>query len=166
MGRRSFPPVCTRALLRRDPRWRPPRAGVADRLQRPTVITKDDAPQVGFILSESALRRVVGDARIMREQLEHLAQMALLPNVQLQVLPFHAPSYGAALFGFTLVRIPAPGSAGPLDFVYLEDYLHARYLDEKGDVETYTVLWNRLQAAALGPVESRTFVLDVARNFS
>ncbi len=44
----------------------------------------------------------------------------------------------------------------------VEDYIDARYLDEKEDVEDYTALWHRLQAAALGPVESRTFVLEVA----
>ena len=135
---------------------------VQARLQRQAVLTKQDAPRVGFVVSESALRRVVGGARIMREQLEHLAEVALLPNVQLQILPFDAPSFGALMFGFTLVRIPAPGAAGPLDFVYLEDYIDARYLDEKDDVEAYTGLWNRLQAAALGPVESRTIVLEVA----
>jgi len=135
---------------------------VRARRHRQAVLTKQDAPQVGFVVSESALRRVVGDARIMRDQLEHLAEVALLPSVQLQVLPFDAPSFGASMFGFILVRIPAPGAAGPLDFVYLEDYFDARYHDDKGDVEAYTALWNRLQAAALGPVESRTFVLEVA----
>jgi transcriptional regulator with XRE-family HTH domain len=135
---------------------------VRARLHRQAVLTKQDAPRMGFVLSESALRRVVGDARVMRDQLEHLAEIALRPNVQLQVLPFDAPSFGVALFGFTLVRIPAPGAAGPLDFVYLEDYVDARYHDDKADVEAYTALWNRLQAAALGPVESRTFVLEVA----
>jgi transcriptional regulator with XRE-family HTH domain len=135
---------------------------VRARRHRQAVLTKQDAPQVGFVVSESALRRVVGDARIMRDQLEHLVEVALLPSVQLQVLPFDAPSFGASMFGFILVRIPAPGAAGPLDFVYLEDYFDARYHDDKGDVEAYTALWNRLQAAALGPVESRTFVLEVA----
>ncbi len=135
---------------------------VQARLQRQAVLTKPDAPRAGFVVSESALRRVVGDTKIMRAQLEHLAEVALRPNVQLQVLPFDAPSFGALMFGFILVRIPAPGSAGPLDFVYLEDYIDARYLDEKDDVEAYTALWDRVQAAALGPVESRAFVLEVA----
>ena len=135
---------------------------VQARLLRQAVLTKQGAPRAGFVLSESALRRVVGDARILRDQLAHLAEIALLPNVQLQVLPFDAPSFGVALFGFTLVRIPAPGSAGPLDFVYLEDYIDARYHDDKADVEAYTALWHRVQAAALGPVESRALVLEVA----
>ena len=135
---------------------------VRARLHRQAVLTKQDAPQFGFVLSESALRRVVGDARILRAQLEHLAEIALLPNVQLQILPFDAPSFGALMFGFILVRIPAPGAAGPLDFVYLEDYIDARYHDDKADVEAYTALWHRVQAAALGPVESRAFVLEVA----
>jgi hypothetical protein len=35
-----------------------------------------------FILSESVLRRNVGDTTVMHEQLEHLAEIAEQPNVE------------------------------------------------------------------------------------
>jgi hypothetical protein len=46
--------------------------------------------------------------------------------------------------------------------VYVEDLIDADYLDRPEAVRAYNALWNRLQAAALGPVESRDLILRVA----
>jgi len=65
-----------------------------------------------------------------------------------------------------LLNIPAPGVAAPLDFVYVEGYDDARYLDDKTAVAAYISLWGRLQAAALGPVESLDFIREAAEQHS
>ncbi|MEU3455983.1 DUF5753 domain-containing protein [Micromonospora sp. NPDC006766] len=46
---------------------------VAVRLERQAILQQDGGPDVNFILSESALRRSIGDAATMRSQLLHLA---------------------------------------------------------------------------------------------
>jgi hypothetical protein len=46
--------------------------------------------------------------------------------------------------------------------VYLEDYIDASYLDRLDEVRAYSKLWDRLRAAALGPVESQRFILKLA----
>jgi hypothetical protein len=46
------------------------------------------------------------------------------------VLSFDARTFaGRIVYRFTLLRIPAPGIASPLEFVYVEFYEDARYLD-------------------------------------
>lgn len=136
---------------------------VKARKERQAILTMDDPPEVSFILSESCLRRVIGDRDVMREQLRYLAEVARLHNVQIQVLPFNAKTYaGRIIFRFTLLTIPAQGIAAPLEFAYVEAHDDARYLDDKPAVTAYVSLWNRLQAAALGPVESRDFILEAA----
>lgn len=112
-----------------------------------------------FILSESALRRNIGDDTIMRDQLTYLAYVAERPNVELQILPFDAQTFGAAWIGFTILWFDGDAAS---DTVYLEDYTDAEYLDSPGAVQSYTGLWSRLQAAAMGQVESRRLILRLA----
>ncbi|MGQ0840577.1 helix-turn-helix domain-containing protein [Actinokineospora sp.] len=140
---------------------------VKAKLTRQEVLTKPDAPQVEFILSESAVLRMAGSPEIMREQLAHIARVAELPNVQIQVLPFRARTQpGEVASPFTSFRIPSPGKSGPLEFVYLEDVHDGRYLDDTDSVQAYSSLWARLTGAALDPVESRNYVLRVAADYS
>ena len=64
--------------------------------------------------------------------------MARRPNVQIQVLPFDAKTFtGRIAYRFTLLNIPAPGIASPLEFAYVECYDDARYLDDKEAVTAY-----------------------------
>jgi transcriptional regulator with XRE-family HTH domain len=139
-------------------------ASVKARRRRQEIFTKDDPPTVSFVLSESCLHRQVGGPDVMRTQLDYLIEVAQLPNVQLQILPFNTKTYpGAASMSFALLTIAAPGIASPLDFVYLESFDDARYLDDKDAVRAYVGLWSRLSATALGPEESIDFIRNVAR---
>lgn len=89
---------------------------------------------LSFILSESALRRNIGDATIMHQQLTHLAEVAERPNVELQVLPFDVQTFGAAWIGFTILRFDQDATS---DVVYLEGYTDADYLDSLDAVQAY-----------------------------
>lgn len=140
---------------------------VAARLERQEILTHEgDRSMLGFVLSESCLRRVHGDRDVMREQMERIIKVAQLPNVQLQVLPFNNPSpVKFTSHNFAIFHAPGPGVAAPLDFVYVEWYDDARYLDDHKRVEAYEQLWSYLSAAALGPVESIDFVGKVADEY-
>jgi hypothetical protein len=120
------------------------------RLERQAIFDRTDAPQLSFILSESALRRQIGGPAMMRNQPVHLAAVGDRPNVELQVLPFDAQTYQTASYSFVILRF---GDDAASDVIYVEDYTDASYLDQTDDVRTYTRLWSRLQAAALGPVK-------------
>ncbi|MGW1681173.1 Scr1 family TA system antitoxin-like transcriptional regulator [Saccharopolyspora sp. NPDC002376] len=52
-------------------------------------------------------------------------------------------------------RIEAPGTTGPLEFVYLEEHHEGKYLDASDDVDLYHRAWSRLIGSALDPVASR-----------
>lgn len=61
------------------------------------VLGGPNPPAFTAILDEAVLRRSVGDAATMREQLEHLARMLDHPTVSIAVLPFSAgPHLGMA----------------------------------------------------------------------
>ena len=63
------------------------RVGV--RMRRQKLLTAADPPRVWSILDEAALRQPVGGPAVMREQLRRLTEVAALPDVTLQIVPFH-----------------------------------------------------------------------------
>ena len=75
---------------------------LAARLARQSVLTRDDPPAAWFLLDEAALRRCVGSAAIMAAQLAHLAGLARLPNVTIQVVPNIA--HAGLLGGFAIAE--------------------------------------------------------------
>ncbi|HEY1971067.1 MAG TPA: helix-turn-helix transcriptional regulator [Pseudonocardia sp.] len=138
------------------------------RRNRQRILTETD-PLIdfSFILSESALRREYGNRAVQVAQLERLLEVSRLPNVQLQVLPFVSASpVTFAALDFELLHVPGPGAATSLDFVHIELYDAALYLEGQETVAAYEKLWGHLQAAALGPTESAGFIGKVAGEMS
>jgi transcriptional regulator with XRE-family HTH domain len=132
-------------------------------------ILTDSHPLISFsfILSESVLRREYGNRAVRDAQLARLLEVGQLSNVQLQVLPFVSPSpVTFAGRAFELIHVPGPGAATSLDFVHIELYDDALYLDDEASVTAYEKLWGHLQAAALGPTESAGFIGKVAGEMS
>lgn len=142
-------------------------ADVKARQERQQLLNREHPPTMSFVLSESCVRRQVGDAATMREQLDYLESAALRPNIDLQVLPFNTSGpVGGVSYDFTMLQIPSRGIAADLEFVYVESFDDARYLDAKDAVSAYTTLWNRLQAASLGPKESLDLIRSVGKQHS
>jgi transcriptional regulator with XRE-family HTH domain len=75
---------------------------LAARLGRQAVLTRDDPPAAWFLVDQAALRRCVGPAGVMAAQLAHLAGVARLPNVTIQVVPNIA--HAGLLGGFAVAE--------------------------------------------------------------
>lgn len=87
----------------------------------------------------------------MREQLARLRELADLPTVSLQVLPFDAGAHAAMGSSFHILRLPEP----PGDqVVYLEDLWSAEYIDREPQVAAYTQVFDRLCTSALEAAET------------
>jgi transcriptional regulator with XRE-family HTH domain len=131
---------------------------IAVRLERQAAVDRADA-SLRFILSESVLTRVVGSYALMAHQVRHIAELAKLGKIDLQLLPFDAQTYCPASIVFTILQFDNDATT---DVVYLEDYTDAAYLDDQGSVRAYNDLWNRLSAASLGQVESLELLRQIA----
>jgi transcriptional regulator with XRE-family HTH domain len=77
-------------------------ARLAARLQRQALLTRDEPPAVWFLVDEAALRRCVGSPEVMTAQLAHLAGVARLPNVTVQVVP--NTEHAGLLGGFAIAE--------------------------------------------------------------
>ncbi|WP_347674995.1 helix-turn-helix transcriptional regulator [Actinocorallia sp. B10E7] len=129
------------------------------RATRRATLTRTDPLIYWAILDEAVLHRVVGSADIMRAQLTHLRQMAALPNVTLQVLPFNAGAHASMGTSFNIMKFP---DAGDPDIVYIEDLTTSQYLEEPHDIERYTVVIDHLRASALSPEASDSLIARFA----
>jgi transcriptional regulator with XRE-family HTH domain len=72
------------------------------RLARQAMLTRDDPLRAWFLVDEAALRRCVGSPEVMAAQIAHLAGVARLPNVTVQVVANTA--HAGLLGGFALTE--------------------------------------------------------------
>ncbi len=129
------------------------------RMKRQDILTQPGAPKLWAVLDEAALWRLGGRAA-MRTQVEHLIEMAELPNVTLQVVPFHSGGHAAAGGPFTILRFAEPDLP---DIVYLEQLTSALYLDKTQDVDHYLVVMDRLCIQAEPATQTITFLNGIIK---
>jgi hypothetical protein len=132
---------------------------IAVRLERQGRLAGDDPAEYWAVLNEAVIRRVVGGAKVMREQLHHIADLADLPHINVQVLPFSAGAHPAMEGGFSILGFPEPTDP---DVVYMENSAGSLYLEQESEIDRYTRMFDHLMAMALAPDESRRLILRVA----
>ena len=131
------------------------------RMQRQDVLTDSDPPRAWFVIDEAALRRPIGGRQVMRAQMKHLLDVASLPQITLQVVPFRHGGHAGAGGAFTILRFAAPDLP---DVVYLEQLTSALYLDDRKDVDHYMEVMNRLSAEAHTPAATTRFLKEIIRD--
>jgi transcriptional regulator with XRE-family HTH domain len=136
---------------------------VAGRVQRQKLLHEETPPQYWAVIDEAVLWRTVGGQTVMREQLEHLVELATLPWVTLQVVPFQAGEHAGMEGAFLILGFPE--QADP-DVVYVEYTTAGVYLEQESDVARYTVMFDHLRAAALRPEETVGLLNQMARRLA
>jgi transcriptional regulator with XRE-family HTH domain len=133
---------------------------VSLRLKRQDLLASPKPPRVWSVIDEAALRRPVGGRAVMRAQLKHLAEIAKLPNVTIQVVPFGSGGHAAASGSFTILRFAEPELP---DVVYIEQLTTAIYLEKRKDIDHYMEVMNHLSTQALTPARTNRFLTDITR---
>jgi transcriptional regulator with XRE-family HTH domain len=126
------------------------------RLLRQQVLDGTSATCLWVVIDESALRRRIGGAAVMRGQIARLIEASRLPNVRIQVLPLSAGGHAAGGGSVTMLRFHE--SELP-DVVYLEQMLTAVYLSRPEDSAHYREVLNLLAAQA-GDLSATTATLE------
>lgn len=134
------------------------------RLKRQERITDAARPvRYWVVIDEAALRRVAGDERIMAAQLEHLLERSSMPHVTLQVLPYSMGAHPGMYGKFAILEFEDVSDA---TVVYLEGVTSDLYLEKPNDVHDYSMMYEHLRALALGPDQSRQFILEIAQEYT
>ncbi|MHA6621788.1 helix-turn-helix domain-containing protein [Pseudonocardia sp. DLS-67] len=140
------------------------------RLERQTLLTRPRAPHLITILNEAVLRRPVGGASVMAEQLGHLLAVTQQAGVSVRILPWAAGAHGGlgAANSFALLDFPEdPLAREPMEppLVYVDTLTGAMYLNKADEVSAYRLVWADLERRALDKVKSREVITKAMEDF-
>ena len=125
------------------------------RMERQKLLLREDPLRLSVIIDEAALRRVVGTADLMRDQLWSLAQAASEGPAVVRVLADGAGAHPAMVGPFTILRYADP--ADP-DVLYEERLGGASYAEDEAALERAHRAFSHLESKAL----SRRATMDLA----
>lgn len=129
------------------------------RAERKDLLTRADSKlELWVILDEAALRRVIGNPDVMRDQYEEIIRLSKLDNVTIQVLPMATATYRSS-FDFALLEF-----GDPLPTVVQSDVPEGSTVSDKNTtVWAFSRRFDGLRAGALAPTETPTFLHRLGR---
>lgn len=130
---------------------------VAARLERQAILDRDRPPHLWVVLDEMVLHRCVGSAKVMHDQLLHLAEMAGRPRITIQIVPARVGVHAGLLGAFVIA-----GFDGDSDIVYLETSSDGQIIEQPRVVAQITLRFETLRSVALPKDESLDLILKVA----
>ncbi|HEU5156182.1 MAG TPA: helix-turn-helix transcriptional regulator [Streptosporangiaceae bacterium] len=130
---------------------------VESRLTRQKILDDDNPPMFVALLDESVLRRKVGDAAIMGEQLTHLAAMAERDNIRLHILPLTADACAEITGPFVIASLD-----GGDEVAYLDNAITGEVIEGKEQIAKIHRIWELLRSDALPKTESIKLITRMA----
>jgi Domain of unknown function (DUF5753)/Helix-turn-helix domain len=128
-------------------------------VRRQELLTRASRPRIWSVMDEAVLRRPVGGPAVMRAQLRRLTEVAQMPRVTVQVVPFARGGHAGASGSFSILRFQERDLP---DLVYAEQLTSAVYLEQPRDVEHYLAVADQLGGEALTPADTIGFIRQVA----
>ncbi|MFJ6650053.1 helix-turn-helix domain-containing protein [Streptomyces sp. NPDC091290] len=123
------------------------------RLSRQKLLTRVPFAELSFVISEEALLDPVGSPKVMRAQWHRVLEVAVLRNVEVQVMP--------ARRGFH------PGKNGPFVVVETHEHKQLGYFESQGvgcivselaEVSAFALRYGKLRSQALNVEESARLI--------
>lgn len=149
-------------FLHTVPAYTPPEVEhrVSHRIKRQAVLFQDNPPPFQAIVHEAALRMQFGGPSVARRQLEHLLSMSERDDITIQVIPFTAGAYPSAGQSIYYVHGPVP----QLDTVQLDQAHGPKLVDAEAELGVYRMVFERVEAIALKPEDSRDYIRSIAQS--
>lgn len=132
---------------------------LAMRMQRQKILDRSSPPDYHVVMDEAVIWRKVGDPDVMAGQLDHLLTRGREPNISIQVLPFSAGAYSAALSSFIVFGGPDPS----LDVIFLENQVGSLFLEEPAALEEYANAIAFLRQEALDTTASAELIAEASK---
>jgi hypothetical protein len=133
---------------------------VDGRMERQAILLRDDPPppRVWAVLTENVLTMDIGNPAVMLAQVEHIAELARMPRINIQVLPagrLHSGWRGA----FSIAETSSPPA-----IVYLENASEGQTIEDPDMAESMGLLFDALRMEALtGSASLRFFEEAIQR---
>jgi transcriptional regulator with XRE-family HTH domain len=143
-----------RAILRDD-------AQVKVRMERQRVLAKDSPPVVVALIDESVLQRNVGGPTVMREQLNHLVEMAQHEHIVVQVVQLSSPISSQYTGSFGVLSYN-----GETEIGHMDDALSGDVVENIDEVSRLRRMFEILRKHALSEQESIHLIKEVAESWA
>lgn len=132
---------------------------VALRMERQSLLTRENSPMLWVVMDETVLRRPIGGPDVMRDQITRLIDAATLSNIRLQIMPFDAGPHPAMYGPFHIFRFPIQELP---DIAYTESLVSGSYYDQRDDVSAFLEALDRMCAQA-APAQTTQAILSGIR---
>ncbi|WP_067479140.1 helix-turn-helix domain-containing protein [Actinomadura hibisca] len=124
------------------------------RMERQRILAHQDPPYLWVVIDEAAILRPFGTLDDRQEQLRRLIDTELLDHVTVQILPLQVGPHPGLAGSFVILDFPE----GDPSLVYTETQHLSVYLEERGELQRYSMLFQHLSATALSPDESNAYL--------
>jgi transcriptional regulator with XRE-family HTH domain len=122
------------------------------RMRRQELLSRSDAPLLFFVIDQAVVQRVVGGNAVMRRQLSQMIELAAMPNLTIEVVPFEAGAHPGLLGSFLIFEFPDTADD---DALWLEgptgDLLSR---DNPEEILSFREKFEQLRQICLGPEAS------------
>jgi hypothetical protein len=129
---------------------------VAARMARQAIFERSPAPQLSFVLEEVGLRRTIGGRAVLREQLEHLLEVARLRHVDIQVMPTSHGDHPGMGGRVQVIKFGDGTAVGRADNTY-----DSRPVTDLRQLRILELRYGAIRAEALPAKESLDFIEHV-----
>ncbi|MFI6050682.1 helix-turn-helix domain-containing protein [Streptomyces violascens] len=153
----------TRSLGVSEGAWEDPdliERWVAIKQKRQERLLGPNPLQLYAVIWEAALRQLVGGPETMRAQLGHLLDVAQLPNVSLQILPFHAGGHPCMAGAFNIVSF---AEAGAVDVVHMDSLGSTVWAEDQTESAVYSAFFDRTARLSLAQVDSVALIDSIRK---
>ncbi|RSM36721.1 XRE family transcriptional regulator [Amycolatopsis balhimycina DSM 5908] len=133
-------------------------ARLVARLKRQRILSGYDPVRLKAIISELAIREVVGDADIMSDQVDHLLRLAVTSNISVRIVPNEVGYHPGKIGMFALYEFSADSA-----IVYIEHHHASAFINELEATDSYRKLVKLLQGKALTEDASLGLLREAAR---
>ncbi|MFF1606781.1 Scr1 family TA system antitoxin-like transcriptional regulator [Amycolatopsis sp. NPDC058278] len=128
------------------------------RLKRQRILSGSQPVRLKAIISELAIREVVGDAGVMSDQVDHLLRLAVTSNISVRIVPADVGYHPGKGGMFALYEFPSDPA-----IVLLEHHHASAFINELDAIASYRRLVKLLSGKALSEENSRVLLQEMAR---
>lgn len=128
------------------------------RMQRQSLLDREDDFSLWVVLDEAALSRPVGGDEVMREQLRRLVKAAERPNVTIQLLPFEVGAHAGMDGTFAILDFD---EAWDRSIVFAENATGGLFIDKFDEVQRYLQVFDIVHEAALGSEQTAARIKEL-----
>jgi len=133
---------------------------VKNRMAHRALLDRPTSPQLWTIMDENILRRPIGGAAVMAEQLRYITEKARSHRVLVQVLPYSSGAHALLEGSMTLMTFE---DAPPV--AYTEGPYSGQLLDDPATVARCEACYDLARAAALPPEASLDLIESAAKEY-